>query len=706
MLIINFATAFLLCSVLAKAQNENDSIHFKSNELQQLPEVVVKSNKPKVKLSADGMKMTIAGSDLAKIGTADEVLRRLPTLNKTENGIEVRGRGVAEIYVNGRRVYDVSELEKIASDQLLNVEIINNPGAQYAAETKAVVKIKMRRPQGEGFGFREHFFLNEYGYGLGGGNQFDMNYRNKGFDLSASITGDGVQNGQTFNQRSDIYLENQLLQQTTEGMTEEYTRQNLSAKLQMNYIVNEHHSFGARYEFNRMPKLDNDVNRPVLLTLDGERLQDVSNIMELNRRTYAHIANAYYSGEMGKWKLDVNIDGLWNDSKESHSNYETIIDYSMSAATREMVLSNSYSTSCLYAIKAVASCPLFGGELSFGTEYNDTHRTDSNVNPKATDGDTRTREHIWAGFVEYGYQLKKWNFKAGLRYENVSARYYDSGILEQTKNYGDWFPSVGVSTQIGKVQLGANYSMDIRRPNFKELTDNLLYINSLLYQSGNPYLKPVYTNSFAINASWQWLMLSAGMNHVKDDITYGIMGYSEADPRISIYQTSNISDYNGYYVNLFAQPSLFSVWRPTWGIVMQKSDYKQIAADGEEKNMNRPIFVFVWNNSIQLPAKFRLNIDALAQTRGDNLNMHFHKAWFTLSAKIQRSFFKDKLDVGFGANDIFESYRQVITAHSVRDLYSEMRNNGSLYLTLTYKINVAKDKYKGSGAGEKQKQRL
>ncbi len=61
------------------------------------------------------------------------------------------GRGNAIIYINGRLVRNSSEVGQLASSDIKEVQVINNPGAQYGADVNAVIKIVTKKPVGEGF---------------------------------------------------------------------------------------------------------------------------------------------------------------------------------------------------------------------------------------------------------------------------------------------------------------------------------------------------------------------------------------------------------------------------------------------------------------------------------------------------------------------------------------------------------------------------
>lgn len=56
------------------------------------------------------------------------------------------------IYLDGRQLTDNSELSQLSSDKIQTVEIVRNPGSQYDASVKCVVKIQTIKNQDDGFG--------------------------------------------------------------------------------------------------------------------------------------------------------------------------------------------------------------------------------------------------------------------------------------------------------------------------------------------------------------------------------------------------------------------------------------------------------------------------------------------------------------------------------------------------------------------------
>ena len=123
-------------------------------DTQLLSEVVVKGQLPKTHVKGDAMRTTVAGTILEKAGTVSDALSKIPSLEaERDGGVKVLGRGDAEVYINGRKVQDMKELSRLRSDQIQHVDVVQNPGARYAASVKAVVRITLKKAQGDGLSF-------------------------------------------------------------------------------------------------------------------------------------------------------------------------------------------------------------------------------------------------------------------------------------------------------------------------------------------------------------------------------------------------------------------------------------------------------------------------------------------------------------------------------------------------------------------------
>ena len=696
--------------------NPVDGLIVKMNEATlMLGEVVVKSQLPKTRVKGEAMRTTVEGTILEKAGTVADALARVPSLEAERDGaVKVLGRGDAEVYINGRKVQDMSELSRLRSDQIQHVDVIQNPGARYAASTKAVVRITLKKAQGDGFSFQDNL-TGMYQYGHTITNNLDVNYRTGGLDITASFWAGRyghvkmLQENHMFYYVGRDHVESNLKQ---EGRN---IWKGLSPQLQINYMFNDNHSMGAFYKYDRHPGADFRDRFITDCYQNGEFTEHSESDVQQQDRFRKHIFNAYYNGKAGSLGIDLNVDGLFDRTETPGSTSEvTVLD---GVTVNRFIESNTKSANNFWASKLILSYPVWHGNLSVGGEYSHNHRTDAysfsataSVPVKATD--TEINESSTAAFVEYGRRFGMVFAQVGLRYEHLKNDYYNFNEREDEvcRDYGDWFPSFVVSAPIGNVQLSLSYRRDIQRPNYSSLTSSTIYFNRYSYQSGNPYLKPTYTHSLVFNAAYQWMNLSLNYARIKDSETMSTEPYPGADdPLISLVRPINSKE---SYNRLTVIPSLRPVigcWHPSWSAYAIFQNYKTPTADGSILTLNHPFVALMWNNDIELPHNYRLNAMVQWTSRGDYDNFRITKGRFYSGIGVQKDISLQhlgSLTVDARCMDLFNTSKAWATIFGPRELTTSNPARRTFMLDLTWRFNKASSKYRGTGAGEKQKARM
>ena len=176
------AILFCLISYGAQAQ-EIDSLLLRQmdsiQQLFQIEEITVKASLPKTRMKGDAICTRVAGSVLEQAGTAEDVLSKVPGIVVKQGQIEVLGKGTPIYYINGRKVEDPIELQRLQSTEIKEVEVIRTPGAQYNADANAIVKIRTVKREGEGWGLLASIndaYCPRYSNNQLGG-QININYR-------------------------------------------------------------------------------------------------------------------------------------------------------------------------------------------------------------------------------------------------------------------------------------------------------------------------------------------------------------------------------------------------------------------------------------------------------------------------------------------------------------------------------------------------
>ena len=671
-----------------------------------LGEVVVKSLQPKTILKNGGMTTTVAGSVLEKAGTMEHLLDRIPNVSAQNGNIKVFGRGEPIIYINGRQMRDRSELDRLSSDNIKSVEVIANPGARYAASTKAVIRITTKKIQGDGFGFDA---TTEGSYdekkNTGGYARLNLYYRRNGLELGAYAYSSKQSSPDEKDLQQMTYLDKTLNQQDRtrwKNKTETF-----SSRLNASYQFDDNNSLGASISFLRNPKLQTDGKTEGSVLRNEVLTETNTSIRSEFGQNSNWSSNIYYVGKVGKLGIDFNTDWFWskgNNKNNIDEHYQEV----NSEIQNQLVNSTTSKYNRLIASKMLLSYPLLGGDLSVGGEYSFTNRNTNYAiipNTLADNVIDRIKEGMASAFVTYNRDFGKLNMEAGLRYENVDFKYYDDGqyMAEQSKTYGEWFPSLSLSMPIGNVQMQLSYAADIDRPNYWVLRSGVQYSNHYTYETGNPFLVSEISRNISYDLAYKWLTFNLTYEHVSDPI-YQIVEMYNDNATIGLMRMINGKSYNNVTSTLNLQPT-FGIWHPMLSAMVEKQWFELQTRDGQY--LNKPVAMFRFNNTFDTKwAMFSVMMTYI--TKGYEENHYIYKPMFNTDLSIYKGFMKDCLTLQLYVSDVFGTNDSHIIGKygKLKETVFDEFSTSKISLTVRYKFNVTRSKYKGTGAGDSQKNRM
>lgn len=671
-----------------------------------LGEVVVKSSLPKTILKNGGMTTTVAGSVLEKAGTMEHLLDRIPNVSAQNGNIKVFGRGEPIIYINGRQMRDRSELDRLSSDNIKSVEVIANPGARYAASTKAVIRITTKKIQGDGFGFDA---TTEGSYdekkNTGGYARLNLYYRRNGLELGAYAYSSKQSSPDEKDLQQMTYLDKILNQQDRtrwKNKTETF-----SSRLNASYQFDDNNSLGASISFLRNPKLQTDGKTEGSVLRDEVLTETNTSIRSEFGQNSNWSSNVYYVGKVGKLGIDFNTDWFWSKGN-NRNNIDEHYQEVNSEIQNQLVSSTTSKYNRLIASKMVLSYPLLGGDLSVGGEYSFTNRNTNYAiipNTLADNVIDRIKEGMVSAFVTYNRDFGKLNMEAGLRYENVDFKYYDDGkyMAEQSKAYGEWFPSLSLSIPIGNVQMQLSYAADIDRPNYWVLRSGVQYSNHYTYETGNPFLVSEISRNISYDLAYKWLTFNLTYEHVSDPIYQTVEIYKD-NATIGLMRMINGKSYNNVTSTLNLQPT-FGIWHPMLSAMVEKQWFELQTRDGQY--LNKPVAMFRFNNTFDTKwAMFSVMMTYI--TKGYEENHYIYKPMFNTDLSIYKGFLKDCLTLQLYVSDVFGTNDSHIIGKygKLKETVFDEFSTSKISLTVRYKFNTTRSKYKGTGAGDSQKNRM
>ena len=693
-------------TVCKDCEDENVGIIKMEEDSETLGEVVVKSSLPKTILKHGGMTTTVAGSVLEKAGTMEHLLDRIPKVSAQNGSIEVFGRGEPVIYINGRQMRNRSELDRLQSDNIKSVEVITNPGARYAASTRAVIRITTKKILGDAFGF-DASTTGEYDEkkNFGGFGQLNMNYRKNGLDLGAYAFGAKQYQPNNQDLQQNTYLDktwNQKSKNRQVGMVEA-----MNFRLDASYQLDANNSIGANFGFLRNPKQTCDANMTTSIWQDDEQTETSDSHANFFEQKSTLSSNVYYVGKLGKLGIDFNADWLWSKNNEDVVTKEQYQEVGMDAQS-QTVHSLTDKKYRLLASRLVLSYPLLGGELSLGGEYSNTHRTSKyKVVPTnfVSDDDSRITESMASSFLAYSRDFGKLSMEAGLRYEYIDFNYYEYGkyVPGQSKSYGNWFPSLSLSMPVGKVQMQLSYAADINRPSYHNLRSGIQYDNRYTYETGNPFLVSQISRNLNYELAYKWLTFDMTYSHTSHPIMPTVETYKD-NPAIGLMKPVNGNSYNDVAASINLRPS-FGIWYPSFTASVDKQWFDMETHDG--KSLNKPMASFRLDNTLNTKlGMFTLMMSYI--TKGHEKNQYLYKPMFCTNVSAYKAFLKDHLSFQLFIYDLFGTNNSHMIAHfgKMKEMVYDGLSTSKVSLTVRYKFNTARSKYKGTGAGESQKTRM
>jgi len=681
--------------------------------IQLLPEtltikgVVVQGERPKVQLQGNALVMNVEGTVMERMGTAEDVLSRVPTISKKGDGFEILGKGVPLIYLNNRKLTDLQELRNIQSDNIKNVEVIQNPGARYDASVNAVIIIRTKRTAGEGLGVELNSWSRK-GHGFANNERINLTYRKGGLELFANLFGAYNKRWEKGEFEQTVFAD--TLWVITNKQRDKVYNPFLEGRFGFNYQLNDNNSFGGFYQ-NTYDYVktwsDNDDD----LQANGNKYDRLQN-SSVNRAEGApkHQVNLYYTGKIGKLAIDFNADYTYRSQRNRNQQQELSDEFD----DRDV---NTYALtrSRLMAEKLFVTHPIGKGQIEVGEEYTNTRWNSSfeNVEGYIANSNNEQHEQAIAPFIELRQQIGRLQLAAGLRYEHVTSEYFVGGIRrdDQSRTYNDFFPSVSLSTSVKKVQLSFSYAKRTARPSYWQLSSDVIYENRLNLQTGNPYLKPVKYHNINTMAMWKWLYLNVNFSHCVDPILYTAESL-ENDSKVNLVTHRNYDHADWITITLGAQKNVKLghevTWTPQYNISLMKPWLKAEFL-GEQKSFNQPMLSLQLGNIVTFPHDWLVQADFNMHTHGNSgANAKFDCTNPILSLSVSKDFCKRRLNIKLSGNDLFNGAINRFMLYSNRMMFRKMEDNDSRCVTLSlrYRFNVTPSKYRGTGAGNAEKSRL
>ena len=666
----------------AQSADNNDSIDI--NMLyKNLPEVVVKAEKPIVKLVQG--KMVYNMQNLLEKLPADnayEALTRIPGVSDATGNISLLGNAVTLI-VNGQATTLTQEqlaerLKAMPAAKLAKAEVMLSAPARYHVRGMAINIVTKddagaNRLSGQIIG---GFQKSKYSSGFG--NLYLSMQRGK-FGLDAQYQfSDGNSYGES-SRMANHPLGNKRVNYHDETWQKSFFIAHYY-RLGMNYAFSKNHRLDIAYTGNWNKSCSNSQTT-------GSSVSRAHN----DSHAYLHNVDVNYSLPFGltlsgsytyyrtpqQQRLDGTMQADGNTTEAGRnltSGSEQTINKWMFTADQTHSLSHGWGLS--YGVK---------GQFSSDKSYQNTIDKDGNILPDATSS-VDINERIWNIYAGFSKQINK-----DISLEaSVAAEQYHSPTWDKWRIY----PTLNALWSISDNHLlNLSFNSNSVFPSYWSTMSNVFYSSTYTEIHGNPDLKPY--SYYNVNLMWQ----------IKR--RYTLMAFASLKPDYSVqlpYQTADrmaviMKETNFDYVNNFGlqASAIFSAGKWLNGNVFAVGTYKHDKSSHffdlpfDRKNLS---VRFGGTASVKLckTQDLRLILNPFFQTKAIQ-GVYDISPIFQMNAKLQWSSHDGRWGLRINGNNIFNGEYDTRSVQGNQDYRMKLNyNRASVTFAVVYKFGGYKEK--------------
>jgi iron complex outermembrane recepter protein len=669
---INYKTLEKGFRLIGKQTNYQFSL---SPESKTLAAVTVTSRRPLMRQEDD--KTIVDPEPLVASSTSGyEVIEKTPGLFVDQDGnIYLSSSTPATIYINGREMKmstaDVATmLKNLPPNAISKIEILRTPSAKYdASGSGGIVNVVLKKGVKIGLtgsvtlAWQQGFYGNQtVGLSLNNNTGATTSYLNINYSKRNSFE-------RILTDRS--FAPDSLLSQNARTVYP-------SDVLYFGYGVSRELSPKWEFGYDGRTSL-NFFNYGTDNTSSIFKISN-SGLVTSNLSEVANKGNSYFlsQGLSAKYKID-SLGSQWSsDFSYNFSRGRTDQGFitSFAGSSANALLGNGDIDNDRHFVSGQTDLKWkFKNKFSVETGLKSTYMNYSSntaffrtVGSSTTKDDFRTnqyryRENINAAYAEgtktFGKDII---LKLGLRAENTNMN--GQQLIPSDTSFDihrtDLFPYIYLSKSVMKIagyDLRAYlvYRRTISRPAYEYLNPFPKFIDQYLFETGNPTLRPQFTQNIEANISVADMpILAFGRNYTSDIFTNVI--YQVNDSSSLAYRTyDNLGKNRETYFRLIGAIPPGGKYFAVAGVQYNHNFYEGLY-EGKPLSFKRGTLTFFTFQSLRLDGYSQLTLNGFLRLKGQ-LQFYELESFGQLNMSINRQFFKKKLTVTLSANDIFLTNR-------------------------------------------------
>lgn len=529
-----------------------------------------------VKRRTDGYSVSLKNRTIVEGKTANELLSILPGMSKTmDNEISLNGSSLSKVYINGREVKNLKELETLQADQISNIDVNYRPGSQYDAQVRGgVINIKLNALQDGGYsGSVSGSASVRPKYGFSSDHVSGMfNYRYKKFSLYNYASYFDFRNISEYDIYSSYPETGTLVDMNTS--TDGWDH-GLYDNLALQYEFNSKHSLATSLILGWDNGMPYERSYSTNSTKDGVYLN--SSNSDISR----HNTNLKYQGVMSYiWSIDSKGSQLKVDADYMKNNAANNSDYLFEYWNTDIKrrsdvkrsdlsgITDMFETTADLNLKLGENSTLMTGlryyyrDIDRKLDYQEFENGAWLINDKMSDNFTVGGQG-YAAFADFSSTIGRFSYNVALRYQYDQLSHDSrSQHIAVNKNFSNFFPTLGVGYAIEQqnIFLNLSYSRSIGYIPYSEISPAVQYESEYAYTKGNPDLTMSIDNCLSFMFSVKNWNLWYNYYHMMGDIEY--FTYIDSTNPLVKYtmpQNTGSSDWHLAGVDVYFDP--FKWWR-------------------------------------------------------------------------------------------------------------------------------------------------
>ena len=483
-------------------------------DIQTLNTVVVKSKRPVIRQTAEKLIVDLENSEMINTSLKD-VLRKIPGVLVTNNGISIAGNRGVRILINGKSTdyMDIQTLLRdLPADNISNIEVIEQPGAEYEASgSGALINIILKKNIRLGtHGSINTWAGEDQGFEYGTGASI-AKYKNK---LSWQVH----VNHSKPTWREDLFLVRTVGNETYDQISKDpYDPNNLSINGNIDFHLNDKHTLSIGSRLNQRTSDRTTSSKTIISDASTTNILFSQNSFARDRIDFNLNPYYVYKSETDRLVIDFNYIDYINDN--TNTLYE-VEGSTIPFTDRKYIQEGKYNIKTYKVDYKKTYSENF--DISFGTRYADVN-TDNDLQSyldnnqgvfeflETESSQFLIEETIFAGYSKINATSGKWTFSGGLRYEDSrtdgTSIYTEKGTLNteiKKRPIQKLFPSASLSRNLSEnFGTSLSYSYRVQRPSYSSLNSFATFLDPFSAGQGNPNLTPSYTNKYQFNLTYE-----------------------------------------------------------------------------------------------------------------------------------------------------------------------------------------------------------